>query len=497
MIRINSVPSASAQGGVKQATQRVLTTLLLVGCVIAVACGAYFLHTNLSTAGSAEMLLVLLVALRFGFIQATLVSLSVIFCLNFLFIPPIFTFTVADPQNWVSLFTFETTALLVSILSSKVRSHAAQVEAQRGRAIKLYELSRAILLIDRRQPAAAQLQTLIAEIFMIDQVEVLISPEPFLSVAYEHADEDVPVADGGPTTSRDDDDPLLGTSNRLLRQGETTIGSISMKGWKVDPLTADAVASLAAITYERAQALRREDRAEIQRDAERLRSVVLDGLAHGFKTPLTAIQTASSGLLAIDHLNPAQAQLVLIIDERATMLNHMTTRLLQTAALEAKEIRLRRKSDSMADVLYTLVHNQDEETRNRTTISVPEDPHEDQLDRPLIELAIQQLIDNAARYSAVGSLIEITMIQTISETTVIVQNTSMPGYSIKPEERTRIFDRFYRGVDVASRPAGTGLGLSIVKKTAEAHGGHVAVDCLDDRTRFTFAIQYYSKGKHE
>ncbi len=443
------------------------------------------------------MLLVLLVALRWGFLQATLVSLTVIFCLNFLFVPPIFTFTVADPQNWVALFTFETTALLVSILSSKVQSHAAQVEEQRERAVKLYELSRAILLIDQRQPAAAQLQTLITEIFRVEQVEVTISPEPLLSVTSETSGQHGPVHLDGSSTPKDHDDPLLGTSCRLLRLGETTIGSIRMNGWSVDPLTADAVASLAAITYERAQALRREDRAEIQRDGERLRTVILDGLAHGFKTPLTAIQTASSGLLAIEHLNPAQTQLVSIIDERATMLSQMTSRLLQTAALEAREIRLRRKCDSMADVLYTLVQDQDEETKRRTIIKLPETLRDDQLDRPLVELAIQQLIDNAARYSAVGSVIEIIMTQNQSETTVIVQNTSMPGFSIKPEERTRIFDRYYRGGDAASGPAGTGLGLSIVKKTAEAHGGQVAVECLDNRTRFIFSIQHYSGGRNE
>ena len=493
----NDKQRASARQGVRQAAKSVATAVLLIGCVVAIACGAYSLHTNLSTAGSVEMLLVLLVALRWGFLQATLVSLTVIFCLNYLFVPPIFTFTVADPQNWVALFTYEITALLVSSLSSKVQSHAGQVERQRERAVKLYDLSRAILLIDQRQPAAAQLQTLITEIFRVQQVEVMISPEPLHSIVPEDSEQDAWFHLRDSPTPKDHDDALLGSSCRLLRLGETTIGSIRMKGWTVDPLIADAVASLAAITYERAEALRREDRAEIQRDAERLRTVILDGLAHGFKTPLTAIQTASSGLLAIDYLNPAQAQLVSIIDERATMLSQMTTRLLQTAALEAKEIRLRRKSDSMADILHTLVQDQDEETRRRTTIKLPEKLREDQLDRPLVELAIQQLIDNAARYSAVGSVIEIIMTQNRSETTVIVQNTSMPGFSIKPEERTRIFERYYRGVDAASGPAGTGLGLSIVKKTAEAHGGQVAVECLDNRTRFIFSIQHYSRGSNE
>ena len=103
------------------------------------------------------------------------------------------------------------------------------------------------------------------------------------------------------------------------------MGGMTMRGWRIDPLAADAVASIAAISFARARAIQMENRAEVERDAERLRTAVLDGLAHGFKTPLTAIKTASSGLLAIDCLSATQLELVSIIDERATMLSQLTT----------------------------------------------------------------------------------------------------------------------------------------------------------------------------
>jgi two-component system sensor histidine kinase KdpD len=470
-------------------------SVLLIFCVLVVATAAYVLHANLSTAGFIEMFLVLLAAIRFGFLQATVVSVTSFLCLNFLFTAPVFTFIVADPQNWVALFTFEGTALLVSGLSAKGRIHAAEADEQRMRALKLYELSRAILLIDQRRSTSHQLRGLIREIFEVDDVEIRVASENAL-------------APGEPTQVRDrqvyetygagraTDDPVSRLTQRPLRLGATTMGGITMRGWQIDSLTADAVASLAAIAFERSRAIQRESRAEVERDAERLRTAVLDGLAHGFKTPLTAIQTASSGLLALDHLNATQTELVSIIDERATMLGQLTTRLLQAAALEAKEIRVRRSGVFLADLLYRLVQTQDEETRARTTVIVPEKRDEDQVDASLIELALQQLIDNAAKYSAVGSPIEIRLSQDDSETVIVVQNQSMGSPSIKPEERTRIFERFYRGADAIRGVPGTGLGLSIVRKTAEAHGGHVSVECLDDTTRFTFAIQHYRKEKH-
>ncbi len=480
----------------KRGIRRTALAVLLVASVVGFATLAFRFHFNLSTAGSLEMLLVLVAALRLGFVQATIVSVCAFLCLNFLFTAPVYTFSVADPQNWVSLFAFETTALLVSGLSSKVRGHAAQVEHQRERAIKLYELCRAILLIDLRQPTAAQLSALIGEIFGVEEVDIWeLSQDSEAQDGRTH---------GGPMNrayeaylaDQDSDDVAARCSRRMLRLGTSVVGAVSMRGWQIDPLAADAIASLSAITFERTRAIQRETRVEIERDAEKLRTAVLDGLAHGFKTPLTAIQTASSGLLAIDQLSATQAELVSIIDERATMLSQLTTRLLQTAALEAREIRLRRRTSSIVDLLNKLVAEQDDSTRERTVIKTPATLRDDQLDAPLVELALQQLVDNAAKYSAIGSSIEITVNQTESETEVVVQNVALPGSSIRPEERTRIFERFYRGADAIYGPAGTGVGLSIVKKTAEAHGGRVSVECSERTTRFIFAIQHYTRDKH-
>ena len=468
----------------------------LIALAIGIASSAFLLHVNLSTAGSIEMLLVLFVALRLGFFPATAVSVCAFLCLNFFFTDPIFTFAVADPQNWVSLFTFEATALLVSGLSSKVRKHSVLIEEQRKRAVKLYELSRAILLIDQRQPANQQLSALIREFLEVDQVDIWVyagSPEISFTTTQNRVDEKANIF-----CRQDEDYDHLGSrvSQRLLRLGSTAIGTLKMSGWEVDPLTADAVASLSAITLERIRAIERENRAEIERDAERLRTAVLDGLAHGFKTPLTAIRTASSGLLAIDQLNSTQSELVSLIDERAMMLTQLTTRLLQTAALESREMRLRRTSVSIVDLLHKLLREQEGETRDRTKIQAPDHPRSDQLDAPLVELALQQLLDNAAKYSAIDSPIEITVAQTTSETRIMFQNIATSGSSIRPEERARIFERFYRGGDAASGPAGTGLGLSIVKKTAEAHGGSVSVETSDQSTRFIFSLQHYHKEKN-
>ena len=471
-----------------------LSALLLAAAVSTAALG-FLLHLNLSSAGFIELLLVLLVASRLGFAQATAASLGAFLSLNFLFTQPVFTFTVNDPQNWVALFTFEATALLVSGLSNSIRTQTLAAEAERLRAVKLYELSRTVLLInpseagDRHRVVEEQLTGMIRNIFAVRDVHFWLQHEPAATPA-------------GATGSQarlqlqDRDDPANGCSQRILKLGNRTLGGMVLRGWRVDPMAADAIASVAATTFERARAIERENRAEVERDTERLRTAVLDGLAHSFKTPLTAIQTASSGLLAIDGLTSTQCELASIIDERATMLTDLTTRLLQTAALEAKAIHLKPHHASLCDLLRATALRQEEELRLRIHVNPPASFRDDCFDLTLIELALQQLIDNAARYSAPRTPITLGLTQLLEETHLIVENIATPESPIRPEERTRIFERFRRGHEAQRGPSGTGLGLSIVKKIAEAHGGRAWVDLAGPITRFTLAIAHQPEETH-
>ena len=470
--------------------------MLLTAAAIATATAAFLLHADLSAAGFLELLLVLLVALRWGAVTASLVSLAAFLCLNFFFTEPVLSFSVNEPQNWISLFTFEATALLVSHLSSKVREHSSHAEEQRLRAVKLYELSRAVLLIDQRHSTKEQLSSLIREILRVDEVQFWLSYDERNSQGPSPA-----AADGEAyrvyLSGINRDDASAQLSERTLRLGTSVIGGMVLRGEDIDPLSADAAASIAAVAFERTRAIHRETRAEVERDAERLRAAVLDALAHGFKTPLTAIQTASSGLLAIDGLSETQAELVSIIDDRATMLGQLTKRLLQTAALEAKEIKLKRASYLMTDIIEDVVRQQDPDVRARISVHATQPLDPLQLDATMVSLAMQQLLDNAAKYSEVGSSITIDVSQTNAAIRVVVENKAMPGHSIRPGEIDRIFERFFRGADALMGPSGTGLGLSIVKKIAEAHGGSVWAECMNDTIRFIFALDTFKKAQNE
>jgi two-component system sensor histidine kinase KdpD len=241
------------------------------------------------------------------------------------------------------------------------------------------------------------------------------------------------------------------------------------------------------VAVERARAVQKETRAESERDTETLRTAVLDGLAHGFKTPLTAIQTASSGLLALNHMNPTQMELVTIIDDQASMLNTLATRLLQTAALDRKAVKLHRSEVLLASLIHQVVAEQDAVARNRIEVQEQNAPVMVWLDAPLVEQAIIQLLDNAMKYADPETPIRVVTTQREVVCCVMVESHGPP---IKLTERERLFERFYRGnAESRHRQPGTGLGLSVVSKTAVAHGGRAWVDCENGLNKFFFTLE--------
>ena len=109
-----------------------------------------------------------------------------------------------------------------------------------------------------------------------------------------------------------DDDPETGMGRRVVRLGVVPVGSLVLRG-ETSPLTNNAIASLIAVTFDRYRAFANESRIETERRTEQLRSTVLDSLAHAYKTPLTAIRAASTGLVEMGKLSAGQSELVCLL----------------------------------------------------------------------------------------------------------------------------------------------------------------------------------------
>jgi two-component system, OmpR family, sensor histidine kinase KdpD len=466
-----------------QITAIVPAVLLLTGLV-------YLSHGKALTAGLVDLVLVMLVAFRWGFPAAATASVLAVACLDYFYMPPIFSLYEHDPQDWITSGIFVTIALTAGHFTDGIKRKALQTESERTRLEKLYLTSRDILMLDRGEEVGAQLTKLIADAFEVDAVAIWDAREVRMDKA-------------GPGTIPDDEvratyfhelsenNMISGTFKRVLRLGIRPVGAIYIAGPSherhLDPRSVDAIASLSAIALERAHSFAAESNAEAAKRSEQLRSTVLDGLAHAFKTPLATIQSASSGLLEINRLEYPERELVSLIDEQATRLAKLTNQVLQTAELDQKQLEVDHERIGV-DQLFRFF-------RAEAAIALMDHPLQTIDETPdstvwadtrLLEMALLQLLDNASKYASPRSPITLRVTAADAEILFTVQNE---GSFIAPEERLRIFQRFYRSPGSQHKAPGTGIGLSVAKRIAEAHTGRVWVESDSEaNTTFFFAL---------
>lgn len=442
----------------------------------------FVLKINLLTVSFLYLLIVVAVASRFGFWQASFASMQAVLLLDYYFEPPLFSLEVASSGIFVALVTFEVTALAISRLHAREIRVTREAVIHRAGMEQLYELSRSSLLLDLRQPPGPQLGTLIKRIFDVDAValfDMSLGRQDRIG-NWDAGEEDL--ARECFLRDQSQDDASTQIWQRILRAGPGLVGALVVRG-KLDALVVDALASLAAIAIDRHQWFDKEERAETAKKSEQLRATVMDALAHEFKTPLTAVQTASSGLLELGGLTETQRNLVTLIDGEAVRLNGLCTRLLKTAKLDTKQTDLETTNVNVLDLVSeVLASHLVEPERNSIQIAVEDPSLTVRADHGLLAMILTQYIDNARKYSTAGTPIAIAARASRSEVIISVQNF---GSTIRIEDRERIFERFYRSPELKDSIPGTGIGLSVVRKAAEAHHGHVWV-ISDEKEGTTF-----------
>jgi two-component system sensor histidine kinase KdpD len=418
--------------------------------------------------GFLYLVLVVLTALYGGFWQATAISIVAAGCLDYYFVPPLFSF-VSSPEDWVALGAFEFTALVISRLSIKAQMIAAEAVAGRRDMERLYETSRRILLLNRAGEPGEPITTLIRETFDLKTVTLFDA----VPAATFQSGEPSPDAE-----RRTRDAYCLAASSFdqktnswycVVRVGTRAVGGLGLSGTAMTSLAATALASLTGIALERARAAQNESRAEAARQTEELRTAVLDALAHEFKTPLTVVRTASSGLLAVGGLSELQADLLTVIDRQAATLDHLTQRLLRSARLDTVHFVPRLEAALFSDLIHDTVGGREYQGhRHRFQLAMPELEAAVLADREQIRTALSQLLDNALRYSEPGSTVHLFVVPKENRMVLTVRSK---GPVMSPQECERIFERFYRAPQTQDVSAGSGLGLSIVKKIMKAHRG--------------------------
>jgi two-component system, OmpR family, sensor histidine kinase KdpD len=272
-------------------------------------------------------------------------------------------------------------------------------------------------------------------------------------------------------SGRDSDDLQNGITLRCIRTCGSLSGAIGFESLPDPELVIRPLMTMTIAALDRTRAFQIASTAAAEARTEIFRTAVLDALAHEFKTPLAIILTAAGGLRETAR-SRAEQDLAEEIESEASRLGELTSRLLQKADADSKEVQARMERIDLVSLVMSLVdrfarRNAD---RNLSFQPRPGESVEVAADPGLLGLAITQLLDNAVKYSLPASAIVASLEQEAEFVGVRIWNS---GSSILPADQARIFERFYRGTNAQSLLPGSGLGLYVARKIARAHGGTV------------------------
>ncbi|HUB50954.1 MAG TPA: ATP-binding protein [Terracidiphilus sp.] len=483
-------------GDQNRVTRKQLLGQSLIGCwvVALLTFSGFTLHFNAAPVGFLFLLVVVCEAILAGFWQASIVSVLACACLDYFFYPPLFHFSVADPQDWIALGAFEVSALMVSRLSSRERLNYIEAHLQRTSMEQLYELSRSTLLINMHERPGPQIAQLVQRIFGAEAVVIYDASAETTDSFGDWRGEDDDLVRNCFWQETEGENKSAGTKQRVLRVGANSVGAIVVRG-NLGSLVMDALASLTAVTLDRCVTFEKESKIEAAHQTERLRAAVLDSLAHAVKTPLTAIGTANAGLGEVGKLNHAQQELVALIEDESCKLNELSTRLLQTAKLEAEKISVAQDEIQVGELVQMALDEQKARLSGHPVeLALPDPALTVKGDKDLLSMALAQYLDNAAKYSFAGTAVKVTAARSYSEVLLSVHNF---GPAIPIADREKIFQRFYRSEGTTHVAAGTGIGLSTVKMAAEAHRGHAwVISDASEGTTFFLSLPHH-KGERE
>ncbi len=360
-------------------------------------------------------------------------------------------------------------SLITSVVASQLSARAMR---RRVEMEKLYALSRALILLKPKESIPRQLTDHIGMVFGIPSAvfhtetdQLCAAGAPEIQVGQEQMRECALKNTG----SRD---PSGNVTVKPLNLAGLSLGSIALPSRSISETAQNAIAGLAAMAFERARIQELAERVEAAKMSERLKSTLVDAIAHEFKTPLTSIKAAVS-LLEVDA-SGTRVELLSIIAEETDYLDGLLAEAIEMGRIEAGMLQLDRQPHSIADVLAAALARVGPALRDRAIRQeVPSSVPDLLVDRDLIGLAIRQLISNAAKYTPPDLPIWIRALARDREVQITIEDC---GPGIPEAERARIFDKYYRSSATSTLVPGFGMGLPIAREIVEAHGGSLWVE---------------------
>jgi two-component system, OmpR family, sensor histidine kinase KdpD len=443
------------------------------------------------------LLAVLVTAVSFGIWPAIFASGLSFLAYNFFFIPPLYTFTVAEPYELLALVIFLVVAVVSSALAGRIREQA-RIAANRMRAMRrLYEFTRRLsglaTLDGVAEGAASEIYASLGRPVVVllaqeDNVALTAAwpPEDTLDAAamtaarwaYNHVE---PAgADTGTL-------PIIPWYFVPLRVGTKTLGVVGIAKEKdAPPIDSEARALLDTLVEQTAAALERASlaremvSAKTATETERVRNTLLASVSHDFRTPLSSILGSATSLIDYGDKLDAAAKKDLLgqIKKEAEDLDEMVRNLLAITRIDAGALELRRDWVDLREVAERVVSGARRHgARQRIDINLPADLPLVRADATLAEQAVGNVVANAITHTPPDT--RVLLDATVAPQSIALRVTD-DGPGIPPDGLPHIFEKFVKGTEAhpsgSDGSQGTGLGLAIAKGILEAHGGTITAE---------------------
>jgi two-component system sensor histidine kinase KdpD len=478
------------------------TVALASGSLAASAVGVFLLETyaGVRDASTLFLLAVALVAYLRGSWAAVGAALGAFLAYNFLFVPPRFTFDVADPQRLLTLFLLLAVGVAIGRLTGLQWEQARRSDLREREARALFAVSQAIASAKRTTDALPELVAGLAlnaqmarvwlglgmpwpqEQVMADTapgVELpALGPHSLLRRGSDHPQPQwLRLSPPGPPSAPRRDG--LSLYRLELTDGEAVIGSLCcQRDLRIGPPSVEESRLLAAAANQIGQAIVRDrlteqaTELEVARRSEELKAALLDSVSHDLRTPLATIR-ATAGTLADPSLPivPDEARAMAgEIDAEADRLARLVGDLLDMSRIAGGALQTRPEPLPLAEIVLASLQRARPGLGHRPLhVAIPDDLPAIAVDQVLANQVLDNLLDNVARHASADAEVRISAVREGNAVTLRVEDA---GPGVPPEALPHLFEKFYRVTPRrrSARP-GTGLGLALVKGLVEAMGG--------------------------
>jgi two-component system sensor histidine kinase KdpD len=463
--------------------------------LVCVFIAAVFSRWQLSEANLMMVFLtgVAYVAFRFGRGPAILASVASVLSFDFFFVRPYLTFAVGDTQYLLTFAVMLAIGLIISTLTSRLKEQAAHARLREQRTSALYELSRQLSSLSGSEFLMIAAGRQIEAIFEVEAAIYLSHPpgppelrygqhtsipaQPINIIVAQWVAEHDQMAGAGTDTL-----PNATALFLPLVASQSTLGSLAVKTDDVSRLLApdqrrllEACASQLALALERDQMAMAAHDAQVQAEAEHLRSSLLSGVSHDLRTPLAVITGASSSLLENREASEGtRRELLTTIVDESRRLSRMLENLLEMSKLESGSAAPNMQWHVLEELVgAALSRTRHDLAQHEVKVHLPEGLPLVRADGILLEQVFINLLENAARYCPAGSHLDITGRVAGNSIEIIVADN---GPGLPPGTEERIFDKFFRANGHPDAHRGSGLGLAICRAVVRLHGGTITAN---------------------